>query len=115
MKLSELKGKRIFDVDLGIDDFYDNLASMRIAIDQKVIDEALSQDWKDTFYDLKNAEGVAAHIARNMFINDDYSLSASEGFHGMNSSLIEILIYPQVDWIADAREIDVNKLHCDAE
>jgi len=111
MKLEELNGKRIFDVNLGLDDFYDDLAECRIAVDQKLIDEVLSDEWKNVFYDLKNAEGVAAHIARNMGCYD-YTLSDMEGF-GSDESLVKILVWPQINWVGKATEIDPNTLRWD--
>ena len=110
MKLEQLNGKRIFDVNLELN--CEDVCECRIAIDQSVIDNALSEDFVDSLYDLRNAEGVAGHLAKLMGIYD-YRLSEIEGFYGFNSDLIYILSYPKIHWNAKAKEIDPNTLSWD--
>lgn len=112
MKLEDLQGKRVFDVDLELNGY--ELAKCRIAIDQVVIDNALSEEFIDCLYDLKDAEGVAGHLAKLIGIYN-YRLSEIEGFYGLNSDLIFFLSYPKIHWSTKAREIDPNTLRWDGQ
>ena len=106
-----MNGKRIFDVTLGTSDFYDDITECRIAIDPKLIEDVLSDEWKNVFYDLEDTEGVATYLARCIGIYDE-SLSTMEGF-GSDNSLVKILSWPQVEWQGKATEIDPNTLRWD--
>lgn len=110
MKLEYLQGKRIFDVVLELGDY--EITKCRIAIDQAVIDNALSEDFTNSLYDLKDAKGVAGHLAKLIGIYN-YRLSEIEGFYGLNSDLIFILSYPKIHWTAKVKEIDPNTLEWD--
>lgn len=110
MKLEYLQGKRIFDVVLELGDY--EITKCRIAIDQAVIDNALSEEFIDSLYDLKDAEGVAGHLAKLIGVYN-YRLGEIEGFYGFSSNSVFILSYPKVDWTAKTKEIDPNTLDWD--
>ena len=50
-----------------------------IEIDQSIIDIALDPSWKNVFYDLVDAEGVASHVAWILCYHKE-RLSTFEGF-----------------------------------
>ena len=113
MRLEDLEGKRIFDVDLSLN--RGDTVSCRIAIDQSVIDRALEKDFTECLFDLKNAEGVASYLARAMGIGN-YCLNDLEGFYGLDSRLVKFLIYPEIEWETYAVvEIDPKTLNWSKE
>ena len=75
-----------------------------IDIEQKLIDIALSEDWKSVFYDLENAEGVAAHVAW-ILCHQKERLSNYDGFVGVDNSLAKIIEYPNIDFEYIGEEI----------
>jgi len=113
MKLEDLNGKRVFDVVLGVDDFYDDIVEGRIAIDQKVFDRANEKEFKEDFYDLGNDNTIVAHVAYCMFILDYHDISHAEGFGGLEEGLVKVLNYPRINWQAKATEIDPGSLKWD--
>ena len=63
-----------------------------IEIDQSVLDEGLTDDFKSTFYDLHDEAGVAAHIAWSMVVRR-WKMSEIEGWMS-DDSLATIIDYP---------------------
>ena len=75
-----------------------------IEIDQSIIDIALDPSWKNVFYDLVDAEGVASHVAWILCYHKE-RLSTFEGFLGIDDSLVKIIENPYFDWEYTAEEI----------
>jgi len=63
-----------------------------IELDQQVVDEGLSDEFKKNFYDLNDAEGVAAHIAQRM-VQWDEKLSQIEGWL-LPDEMAKLVDYP---------------------
>jgi len=74
-----------------------------IEIDQSVLDEALTEEWKSVFYDLEDEAGVASHIAWSMVIRG-WRMSEIEGWLSDDDSAV-IIEYPS-GW---------NDFGCEAE
>lgn len=113
MKLEDLKGKRIFDISMGTDDFNDDITRARIAIDQKVFDRANEKEFKECLYDLGTDEHIAAQVAYCLFELRYSDISEAEGFYGLENGLVKILIAPDMEWQMKATEINPNSLRWD--
>jgi hypothetical protein len=113
MKLEDLKGKRIFDIDLGTGNSYNKLTDCRIAIDQRVFDRANNEDFKHWFYDLGTDEEIATQVAIWFMIDCYDKISDVEGFGGLGDEDVKILDYHQIEWQGNATEIDPKTLRWD--
>lgn len=78
-----------------------------ISINQSILDEGLSKEFKDVFYDLEDEAGVAAHLAWQLLVNDYQSLP--ERIEGWNIKPGQVFIvqYPQGwnDYGCEAEEL----------
>lgn len=95
---------RKFKVSIKCNDVDDEISECIIEVDQSIIDIALDQSWKNVFYDLQDAEGVAAHLAWIIF-HHKCRPSTFEGFLGVDDSLIRVIRSPFFDWDYVAEEI----------
>ncbi len=60
-----------------IRDFFVTLR-VRVAIDQRLFDDVLTEEWRESFYSLLSEEAVASHLAYNLV--KDRRLSSLDGF-----------------------------------
>jgi len=89
-----------FSVSVNDEDVTDGI----IDIDQSIIDIALNPKWKNVFFDLGDAEGVAAHIAW-IICHQKEKLSSYEGFLGIDDKLVKVIEYPYFDYKYVASEV----------
>ena len=61
-------------------------ADAKIEVDNSVIERALTQEWRETYYEFDTPEKVVEHIAYNMAINH-LRLSQLDGFADLKDDL----------------------------
>ena len=82
-------GKRAFEVTV--------VGWATIEIDDEVID-AVDDEWRSVFYDIRSAEQVAEHIGYNMLVNNA-TLSQIDGWADMDDDMVGFIEMP--DWIVN--------------
>jgi hypothetical protein len=75
--------------------------SVEIELDEALIERALGDEWRDTFYNLGAAEEVAAHIAYNFVVNS-LSMAQLDGFADLDGDRARIVVGPHWDVNATA-------------
>lgn len=61
-----------------------------IEVNDDVIEDALSKDFKSSYYDFADAAAVAAHLAYNFVANRASSLSVLDGFAHHDPSKVKV-------------------------
>ena len=78
--------------------------TVELEIDDKVIKEATSEEWKKSFYDLKTPEDVAEHIAYNAVANDIRDVTVLDGFAHLDKDSVKYIKFDYYFTLAEATE-----------
>jgi hypothetical protein len=98
--------KRIFEVKIECN--YDDLDTVIIELDQKVID-VVDNEWRSMFYPLFTPEDIAEHIAYNLVVNKA-KLTYLDGWANLSDDMAKIIKYSEEpEWNFTAKEIGGEK------
>lgn len=102
-----MKEFRTFRFTISVDD--NETGQGIIEIDNEIIEEGLSEEFKKYFYDLRTPEGVASHLAWAMVVRG-YEPEQIEGWTNLNKDTVVITRYPSGydDFEVTAEEIKVK-------
>jgi hypothetical protein len=85
--------KRKFEITFELD--YSEVGTGIIELDQAVID-AVTDEWRTSFYNLHTPEGIAEHIAFAMMVRD-YKLNDLDGWANLPNDFAIVLEKPILD------------------
>jgi|GEM_PF-3337337 len=99
-------GKRRFELEFLYDSSYEDSAV--IELDEAVI-EAVDDEWRAVFYDLRTPEAVAKHIGYNLIVNR-LVLSQLDGWADQPDANARAISRPDLtNWDIEVAEIEIEE------